>query len=84
MNNLDEFLLISRELNKLQFTDKMNYHIVRYKFFYDNSARKHNCTYAKMTYIKFWEENEREKLIEILIKLNLDQLANSIKELHES
>lgn len=59
----------------------MTYHIIRYKFFYDNSSRKHNCTYSKMTYIKFWEENEKDKILFILKTKGLDLLTSRVEQL---
>lgn len=67
-----KFLELSRALNTLPLEDKYTYHACRYKFFYDNSPRRHNCTYAKLTRTKFLEEQEGPKLITVLERLGAD------------
>jgi hypothetical protein len=68
-----KFLELSRALNALPLADKFTYHAVRYKFFHDNSARRHNCTYAKLTRQQFVAEQEGPKLEAVLRQLGADQ-----------
>lgn len=65
-----KFLELSRALQNLPLGDnKYNFYAVRYKFFYDNSPRKHNCTYARLTRQYFETENESETLRSLLVGL---------------
>jgi hypothetical protein len=65
-----KFLALSRALNDLPLGDqKFSFHAVRYKFFYDNSPRKHNCTYARLTRQYFENEKEIEVLRPILLSI---------------
>lgn len=65
--HIDLFLENSRKLARFAEKDKnlFNYHIVRYKFFYDNSTLRHKCKYCIMTYKLSMEENELDKLREL-------------------
>jgi hypothetical protein len=58
----DEFLALSRYLNSFNFDNKMSYHIIRYKFFFDSSSKGHLCHYCKLTKSLSYRENELEKL----------------------
>lgn len=64
---LNLFLENSRRLAELAKIDKnlFNYHITRYKFFYDNSTLKHKCKYCIMTHTLSMREKEIEKLMEL-------------------
>jgi len=63
-----KFLELSRALQDLPLgPDKYSFHAVRYKFFYDNSPRKHNCTYARLTRQYFETEKEGERLRPLLL-----------------
>ncbi len=68
-----KFLEFSRALNTLPLgSAKFQYHAVRYKFFHDNSPRKHNCTYAVLTRKAFMTEQEGLTLVPVLQSLGAD------------
>lgn len=61
--NEENFLKLSYLLHDLPLKNKLNLHIIRYKYFYKNSLKGHNCTYAKMTRNAFLKENEKEMVL---------------------
>ena len=58
----EEFLRLSRLLNEMSFPNKLSYHVVRYKFFYDNSTKGHDCKYCRATYQLSLQGDELDKL----------------------
>lgn len=54
----DTFLRLSRALYALPLADKMNFHAIRYRFFYENSSLGHKCKYAVLTKIAAKQEKE--------------------------
>ena len=79
--NLELFLQVSRLMNKLPGTDKFNFHLTRYKYFYDNSSKKHNCTYAQQTLQAFLTSNEKEKVIGFLQAYDANELKQLVEKL---
>jgi hypothetical protein len=65
-----KFLALSRALGDLPLGEnKFSFHAVRYRFFYDSSPRKHNCTYARLTRQYFESEGEKQKLLDLLLTI---------------
>ncbi len=79
----NKFLQLSRALQALPLGDqKYNFHAVRYKFFYDNSPRKHNCTYARLTRQCFLRDGEKERLLTVLQAIpDTEQIQKILGEL---
>lgn len=63
----EEFLALSRKLNDINFPNKLSYHVVRYKFLYDNSTKGHACKYCRATY-NLSLQNDELKQLEYLLK----------------
>lgn len=66
-------------MNKLPGTEKLSFHLTRYKYFYENSTQKHNCTYAKKTKELFLREKELDKVLLFLSQIESSVLTEDIK-----
>ena len=76
-----KFLAFSRLIHELPLENKYNYHAVRYKFFYESSPRKHNCSYARLTRQHFETSGEATLLEQELLLLQATEALRLLKEL---
>lgn len=79
----DLFLRISLLLNELPDGTKYMFHMTRYKFFYENSRRGHDCIYCVRTREMFWKEKEKEALLAYLSTKPLKAAYQAIELLGE-
>lgn len=77
---LDKFLKLSRLMDSLPQRERLNFHLTRYKYLYENSSHRHNCVYAKKTFLLFNRENERDAILKWLDTLVANDTIKEIRE----